>query len=112
MTGIDINAFVPIIAKSGAATIVLAVLFGLSYVIREWRGGSMSEKKDGETQKRLADVEARLSMAEGRIAKLTHQLFDIRFQRDQARVRVEFLELKHSEEPRTVWAPDPPEDTA
>ncbi|THF70526.1 hypothetical protein E7T06_07425 [Deinococcus sp. Arct2-2] len=111
MSGIDFSAFLPIIAKSGAATIILAILFGLSYVIREWRGGSMSEKKDEETQKRLADVEARLATAEKRIASQGRQINDFRFQRDQARVRVEFLELKHSEEPRTIWAPDPPEDT-
>ncbi len=110
MNGIDFSAFVPIIAKSGIASIVLAILFGMSYVIREWRGGTMSEKKDAETQKRLADVEARLETAEKRITSQGRQIHETRFQRDQARVRVEFLELKHNEDPRTVWPVDPPED--
>ncbi|MFB9991159.1 hypothetical protein ACFFLM_04060 [Deinococcus oregonensis] len=29
-----------------------------------------------------------------------------RYQRDQARVRVEYLEQKHNEDPRTVWPTD------
>ncbi|GGK11889.1 hypothetical protein GCM10008955_01430 [Deinococcus malanensis] len=111
MNGIDAGAFLPIIAKSGAATIVLALLYGLSHVIREWRGGTVSEKNEEDLQKRITDVEARLGTAEGQITRLTHQVFTMRYQRDQARVRVEFLEQKHGEDPRTVWAPDPLEES-
>lgn len=112
MTGVDLSAFLPLIVKSTGAAVVLAALFGLSYVITAWRGGTVSEQRVSDMQKRLTDVEARLSTAEGRIGRLTHQVHDMRFQRDQARVRVEFLELTHGVEPRTIWAPDPPEEDA
>lgn len=110
MTGVDITAFLPILAKSGAATVVLAALFGLSYVITAWRSGAASQKREEDMQKRLTDVETRLATAEGQITRLTHQVHTMRFQRDQARVRVEFLEQKHGEEPRTTWAADPVEE--
>lgn len=70
----------------------------------------VANKKEEETQKRLAEVEARLSVAEKRITSQGRQIHETVYQRDQARIRVEYLELKHNEDPRTVWAPDPPED--
>ncbi|THF69988.1 hypothetical protein E7T06_09540 [Deinococcus sp. Arct2-2] len=106
MTGTDLAAVLPLIAKSGAATVVIALLFGLSHVIREWRGGSVSEQKEHDTQQQLAETEARLNVAEARVVALAQQNHDLRYQRDSARVRLEFLELKHAEQPRSVWAAD------
>lgn len=106
MTGTDLTAVLPLIAKSGAATVVIALLFGLSHVIREWRGGSVSEQKEHDTQQQLAEAESRLELAEERVLKLAQQNHDLRYQRDQARVRLEFLELKYGEQPRSVWPTD------
>jgi hypothetical protein len=106
MTATDLAAVLPLIAKSGAATVVIALLFGLSHVIREWRGGSVSEQKEQGTQQQLAETEARLNVAEARVLTLAQQNHDLRYQRDSARVRLEFLELKYGEQPRSVWPVD------
>ncbi|MDB5044441.1 MAG: hypothetical protein JWQ08_491 [Deinococcus sp.] len=106
MSGFDLTAVLPLLAKSGAATIIIALLVGLSHVIREWRGGSVSEQKEQDIQHQLTETEARLKLSEELALRLAQQNHDLRYQRDQARVRLEFLELKHGEQPRSVWPSD------
>lgn len=103
---LDVSSLLPAITKSAGATLALAVLIGLSYVIREWRGGTASERGRADMTKRLEDVEARLKAAEDRIEALTRTAHDLRYQRDQARVYAESLELRYGHEPVKVWPPD------
>lgn len=103
---LDPTALLPALTKSTVATIAFAVLIGLSYVIREWRGGTASERGRADMTKRLEDVEARLKAAEDRIEALTRTAHDLRYQRDQARVYAEALELRYGHEPVKVWPPD------
>ena len=103
---LDLTSLLPAITKSAAATIAFAVLIGLSYVIREWRGGNASEKERADVSKRLEDVEARLKAAEDRIEGLMNTNHDLRRQRDQARVYGEALELRYGHTPVKVWPPD------
>lgn len=106
MAGIDLGALLPALTKSGVATILLALLIGASYLVREWRGGSMSVAKEEDLNKRLEDVETRLSAAEKRIGQLQNQLYDMRAQRDRARIYAEALEMRYAHDPRIVWPLD------
>ncbi|ULH15984.1 hypothetical protein MF271_04955 [Deinococcus sp. KNUC1210] len=98
---------IPVIAKGGIASIILAALYGLSLLINAWRGGAGAAKRETDLATRLGTVEEELKTVKHDMAVLMDQLYGMRSMRDQARGKLYVLELKHAE-PVTVWPPDPP----
>lgn len=48
-----------------------------------------------------------MEQMENELERALDLVHSMRYQRDQARVRVEYLELIGNVEPRTVWPPEP-----
>lgn len=103
----DITQIAGLIAKGGPAAIVYAVLFGLAMLVREVRSGKVSNQKEADLVDRLTKLEGEMAGLKKRFDRLTEAFYSMRYQRDQARVRVEFLEQLHGVDPRTQWQPDP-----
>lgn len=65
------------------------------------------ELRDGLAE-RVNKLEARIDKLEQQLRTMTDRYHDMRYQRDQARVRVNLLEARHNE-PLTTWPDDPPD---
>lgn len=114
MDSVDLTPFIGLLTKGGPAGIVLAVFFGLAALVREVRGGKVSAGREADLNAKIAQMQAELQELRVTMTKIETELdlsldlnHSLRYQRDQARVRVEYLEQVHSVEPRTVWPPEP-----
>ncbi|MVN86804.1 hypothetical protein GO986_08515 [Deinococcus sp. HMF7620] len=113
MEGFDLAPVLNLVTKSGPAGIVLALFFGLAALVREVRGGKVSAGKEADLQAQVAQLRTELQDLRTAMTKLETELdtsldlnHSMRYQRDQARVRVEYLEQTCNIEPRTVWPPE------
>jgi hypothetical protein len=95
------------VAKGGVGAVVLSVLYGLSLIINAWRGGNVAQQARTDLAGQVAAMRAELSVVKADLADLTNQLYGMRYQRDQARLRVNALEEKHGQA-LTTWPSDPP----
>jgi hypothetical protein len=103
---VDVSSLLSIVTKGGPAAIILAVFYGLATLVREVRSGKVSAGREADLSKRVDTLETEMLEIKTALAKALGSLQTMRYQRDQARVRVEFLELKHGEQPRSVWPAD------
>lgn len=114
MPEIDIAHWFDIMVKGGPAAFVLALGYTLIGLVREVRGGKLgAQEKDGLTAQ-VAKMQAQLDLLQGKVDRLEAELEhserinrELYRQRDQARTRVEYLEMLHNIDPRTGWPPDP-----
>lgn len=114
MADVDLSSLIGIVAKGGPAAIILAVTYGLAMLVREVRGGKVGEAEKAGLTAKVAALEAQVATLNEGMLRLENELeraldlvHSMRYQRDQARIRVELLEQLHSVSPRTVWPPEP-----
>lgn len=114
MDSVDITQIISLMTKGGPAAIILAILIGLSYLVREVRGGKVSTEKEADLLAKITQMQTQIDTVQRKLADMENELdaalntiHTMRYQRDQARVRVEFLEQVHDVQPRTVWPPEP-----
>ena len=110
MDAIDLTSLLPALTKTGAAGVVLALLVGTAQVINAWRGGNISKAKEGDLVKQVEELRqqlishaTRIAEQEKRVTALMHQLNNTAYQRNDARLYAEYLELLHNHEPKKVW---------
>ena len=103
----DITQLIGLITKGGPAAIILAVLYGLAMLVREVRAGKVSSDREAGLNARVTALETEMTKVKAALEEAVDALHGMRFQRDQARVRVEYLEQVHGVDPRTTWPPDP-----
>ena len=110
----DITQWLGIITKGGPAAIILAVFYGLAMLVREVRGGKVGDAQRADLTGKIAALERQVATLTDGMERMELELeraldlvHSMRYQRDQARIRVEFLEQLHGIEPRTVWPPEP-----
>ncbi|MFB9991210.1 hypothetical protein ACFFLM_04335 [Deinococcus oregonensis] len=106
MDNVDLTPIIGIVTKGGPAAIIIALFYGLAMLVREVRAGKVSAAKEADLTKRLETLEGEMAVIKTGFASMQAANHALRYQRDQARVRVEYLEQKHNENPRTVWTPD------
>lgn len=114
MDAIDLPSLLTAISKGGLPAVILAVLFGLSQLVREVRGGKVGALREADLNAKIATLEAQVRTLQNGMERMEAELersldlnHSLRYQRDQARIRVELLEQLHGVEPRTVWPPEP-----
>lgn len=114
MDNVDFTQLLPLITKGGPAAMILATLLGLAHLVREVRGGKVSTLRESDLTAKISALEARVTTLTDGMERMELELeraldlvHSMRYQRDQARIRVEFLEQVHAVEPRTMWPPEP-----
>ena len=114
MDAVDLPSLLTAIGKGGPPAIILAVLLGLSQLVREVRGGKVGALREADLNAKIAMLEAQVRTLQSGMERMETELeraldlnHSLRYQRDQARIRVELLEQLHGVEPRTVWPPEP-----
>ncbi|WP_139806806.1 hypothetical protein [Deinococcus hopiensis] len=114
MDSVDLGQLVSIVTKGGPAAMILAFFYGLAMLVREVRSGKVGDAEKanlaGEVAKLKAQVETLtegMERMESELERALDLVHSMRYQRDQARIRVEFLEQAHNVDPRTVWPPEP-----
>ncbi|MFC4428018.1 hypothetical protein [Deinococcus navajonensis] len=119
MDSVDVTQLLGIVTKGGPAAIILALFYGLAMLVREVRGGKVGQIRESDLNARLfllqqqvASLTENMERMENELERALDLVHSMRYQRDQARVRVEFLEQLHATEPRTVWPPEPGSPTA
>ncbi|MFC6663925.1 hypothetical protein ACFP9V_19130 [Deinococcus radiopugnans] len=91
------------IMKGGPAAIVLSILYGLAMLVREIRGGKVSAGQNADLVARVGALETEMQKIKDLLEEAQGEAHRLRYQRDQARVRVEYLEQLHNVQPRTKW---------
>lgn len=114
MDAVDLPSLLTAISKGGLPAVILAVLFGLSQLVREVRGGKVGALREADLNAKIAMLEAQVRTLQSGMERMEAELeraldlvHSMRYQRDQARIRVELLEQLHGVDPRTVWPPEP-----
>lgn len=114
MDNLDITPWLGLVTKGGPAAIILAVFYGLAMLVREVRGGKVGQQRENDLAAKIALLEsqvktltASMEQMEAELEKALDLVHSMRYQRDQARIRVEYLEQLHDCQPRTVWPPEP-----
>ena len=114
MDAVDLPSLLTAIGKGGPPAIILAVLLGLSQLVREVRGGKVGALREADLNAKIAMLEAQVRTLQSGMERMEAELdraldlvHSMRYQRDQARIRVELLEQLHGVDPRTVWPPEP-----
>lgn len=114
MDAVDLPSLLTAIGKGGPPAVILAVLFGLSQLVREVRGGKVGALREADLNAKIAMLEAQVRTLQSGMERMEAELeraldlvHSMRYQRDQARIRVELLEQLHGVDPRTVWPPEP-----
>lgn len=103
MDSVDLTPVIGLITKGGPAAIVLSVLYGLAMLVREIRGGKVSAVQNADLVTRVGALEAEMQKIKDLLEEAQGENHRLRYQRDQARIRVEFLEQLHDIQPRTKW---------
>ena len=110
----DPKQVLELLAKGGVPAIILAVGLSLSWLVVAVRGGKASDVEKANLTTQLQALQAEMQTLRKEMDELKADLEmaqRLRMaycrQRDQARARVEYLEMLHSTDPRTVWPPDP-----
>lgn len=114
MDNVDLTQLWSIVVKGGPAAIILAVFYGAAMLVREVRGGKLGDAQKADLSTKITQMQEQISVLQGKFDALEQELehalsanHAMRYQRDQARVRVEYLEQLHDVQPRTIWPPDP-----
>jgi len=114
MDAINLADILGAVTKGGPAGILLALFFGLAMLVREVRGGKVGQQRETDLTAKVVQLQAQvqtltesMERMEGELERALDHVHSMRYQRDQARVRVEFLEQLHDVQPRTVWPPEP-----
>ncbi|GAA5514759.1 hypothetical protein Dcar01_03520 [Deinococcus carri] len=114
MDNVDVTQLIGLVTKGGPAAIIIAVFYGLAMLVREVRGGKVGDAQKADLTAQVAQMRTQLDALQAKFDTLAaeleetlHTVHTMRYQRDQARIRVEFLEQLHDCQPRTVWPPDP-----
>ncbi|MDO4244551.1 MAG: hypothetical protein Q4C89_00820 [Deinococcus sp.] len=114
MDNLDITPLLSLLTKGGPAAVILAVFYGLAMLVREVRGGKVGQQRENDLAAKIALLESQvktltvsMEQMEAELEKALDLVHSMRYQRDQARIRVEYLEQLHDCQPRTVWPPEP-----
>ena len=114
MDAVNVSEVLAAVTKGGPAAIILACFYGLSMLVREVRGGKVGQAERANLAAEIATLKAQVATLTDGMERMEHELersldlgHGMRYQRDQARVRVEYLEQLHDIQPRTVWPPEP-----
>lgn len=114
MPEVDFSQFFGLMTKGGLPAGILAVFYGLAMLVREVRGGKVGQQRESDLAAKIALLEAQVRTLTASMEQMENELeraldlvHSMRYQRDQARIRVELLEQLHGVEPRTVWPPEP-----
>lgn len=114
MDAINVTDILSAATKGGPAAIILAVFYGSAMLVREVRGGKVGQQREGDLTAKVVTLQQQVAVLTENMERMENELeraldlvHSMRYQRDQARVRVEFLEQLHGIEPRTVWPADP-----
>lgn len=114
MPDVDVSQLIGLVTKGGPAAIIIAVFYGLAMLVREVRGGKVGQQRETDLAAKIALLETQVKTLSASMEQMENELeraldlvHSMRYQRDQARVRVEYLELIGNVEPRTVWPPEP-----
>lgn len=114
MDSLDITPLLSLLTKGGPAAVILAVFYGLAMLVREVRGGKVGDAQRADLAAKIALLETQvktltssMEQMEAELEKALDLVHSMRYQRDQARIRVEYLEQLHDCQPRTVWPPEP-----
>ncbi len=114
MGDVDVSQLIGLVTKGGPAAIIIAVFYGLAMLVREVRGGKVGQQRETDLAAKIALLETQvktlttsMEQMENELERALDLVHSMRYQRDQARVRVEYLELIGNVEPRTVWPPEP-----
>lgn len=99
----DLTPVISQIMKGGPAAIVLSILYGLAMLVREIRGGKVSAGQNADLVARVGALETEMQKIKDLLEEAQGEAHRLRYQRDQARVRVEYLEQLHNVQPRTKW---------
>ncbi|UQN06682.1 hypothetical protein [Deinococcus sp. QL22] len=86
MDNVDFSALIGIVTRGGPAAIILAVFYGPATLVREVRSGKVSAGREADLGKWVETLEAEMMEIKTSLAA-NHSLW---YQRDQARVRVEY----------------------
>lgn len=114
MDAINLTEVLSAVTKGGPAGIILALFFGAAMLIREVRGGKVSQTEKANLAAEIATLKAQVATLTDGLERMELELeraldlgHGMRYQRDQARIRCEYLEQLHDIQPRTVWPPEP-----
>lgn len=114
MSDVDVSQLIGLVTKGGPAAIIIAVFYGAAMLVREVRGGKIGAQRETDLAAKIALLEtqvktltASMEQMENELERALDLVHSMRYQRDQARIRVEFLEQLHDCQPRTVWPPEP-----
>lgn len=114
MDSVDLSQIVGLVTKGGPAAIIIAVGYVLIGLVREVRGGKVGETEKANLASEVASLKAQVATLNEGMLRMEQELeraldlvHSMRYQRDQARIRVEFLEQIHNVEPRTQWPLEP-----
>ena len=114
MGDVDVSQLIGLVTKGGPAAIIIAVFYGAAMLVREVRGGKIGAQRETDLAAKIALLEAQvrtlttsMTQMENELERALDLVHSMRYQRDQARIRVEFLEQLHSVDPRTTWPPEP-----
>lgn len=114
MDSVDVTQLLALVAKGGPAGVLLALLLGLAALVREVRGGKVGAQREGDLNAKITTLQQQVATLTNSMERMENELeraldlvHSMRYQRDQARIRVEYLEQLHGAEPRTAWPPEP-----
>ena len=114
MGDVDVSQLIGLVTKGGPAAIIIAVFYGAAMLVREVRGGKIGAQRETDLAAKIALLETQvktlttsMEQMENELERALDLVHSMRYQRDQARIRVEFLEQLHGTDPRTVWPPEP-----
>ena len=111
---VDLASILSLVTKGGPAAIIIAVCYGLAMLVREVRGGKVGDAQKADLTAQVATLRQQVATLSDSMLRMENELeraldliHSMRYQRDQARIRVEYLEQVHGTAPRTVWPPEP-----
>lgn len=114
MDAINLTEVFAAVTKGGPAGILLALFFGLAMLVREVRGGKVGQTEKANLAAEVAALKSQVATLVSGMERMEEELeraldlvHSMRYQRDQARIKVEYLEQLHDTQPRTVWPPEP-----
>ena len=114
MDAVSFSEVLAAVAKGGPPAFIIAIFYGAAVLVREVRGGKAGEQEKAHLAGKISQLEAQVAALTSGMARMEHELevaldliHSMRYQRDRARVRVEYLEQLHGTEPRTEWPPEP-----